>query len=83
MTLQTLSRQNAYIENRFELVSSSQAVWTVDSNDISYLTALPDSIVPLTGQFIQEVGVVMEENIQDVLEELHPLIKPATNILNS
>ena len=34
---------------------------------ITYLTALPDSVVPLTWQLIEEVRVVMEQNIKDVL----------------
>ena len=34
---------------------------------ISYLTALPHSIVPLAGQLVQHVGVVVEQDVQNVL----------------
>ena len=46
---------------------------TPSSKTIPYLTALPDSVVPLTGQFIQQVWVVVEENIEDVLQQKHKI----------
>ena len=38
-----------------------------DPNMISYLAALPYSVVPLAGKLVQEVRVVVEENIEDIL----------------
>ena len=35
--------------------------------DSTHLTALPHSIVPLAGQLVQHVGVVVEQDVQNVL----------------
>ena len=39
----------------------------IDIERSSLKTALPDSVVPLAGQLVQHVGVVVEQDVQNVL----------------
>ena len=57
----TLTRKTLYLLERDRLFGK------LFYRMISYLTALPNSVVPLTWQLIQEVWVVVEENIQNIL----------------